>query len=322
MTNRTQPNNDGLVLTGLDGSNPLAFLAALGTLRTLSLAWPERKVKMHWAQHAGAWRPVIAADSELTPDVCSSVLQQNLCRMTGHLALTLGDNLNVSAEEFRKYAVKTTMAAHSSREAMERIAADFAAAFACDALVNEQMTVQDNALRTMSGAGHQHFLAFMRDIISSTQVEHIEKALFRPWKYDDPITKQSLRSDPSEDSRYALQWRDPSGDPTRKERGTMLGANRLAIEGIPMITSAPQGKTLRTVGFAGRGARETYWTWPIWCTPIPLDVCRSLLGCSLLAGVDRSTIPALKCMGIQSVFRSQRITTGKFRNFTPAVALL
>ena len=41
MTEQEQLN-DGLVLTGLDGSNPLAFLAALGTLRGLTLAWPER----------------------------------------------------------------------------------------------------------------------------------------------------------------------------------------------------------------------------------------------------------------------------------------
>jgi hypothetical protein len=321
MTNRTQAQDDGLILTGLDGSNPLAFLAALGTLRTLSLACPDRKVKMGWTQHGGAWRPVITADGELTPGVCLSTLEQGLGRMTGHLAFTLGDNLNVSAQDFRGYAVKTTTA-HSSREATERIAADFAAAFACDALVNEQMTVQDTALRTMSGAGHQHFLASMRHIISVTQVMHIERALFHPWKYDDPIAKQSLRWDPLEDRQYALQWRDPSGDPTRTERGTMLGANRLAIEGIPMITCAPEGKTLRTAGFSGRGARETFWSWPIWSTPIPLDVCYSLLACSLLTHVDQSAIPVLKSMGIQSVFRSQRITTGKFRNFTPAVALL
>ena len=38
----------GLLLTGLDGANPLAFLAALGTLRGLTLAWPERRVRLSW----------------------------------------------------------------------------------------------------------------------------------------------------------------------------------------------------------------------------------------------------------------------------------
>ncbi len=50
---------NGILLKGLDGSNPLAFLAALGTLRTLTLALPDETVKMSWEQHDGAWRPRI-----------------------------------------------------------------------------------------------------------------------------------------------------------------------------------------------------------------------------------------------------------------------
>ena len=42
MTEQEQVN-DGLLLVGLDGANPLAFLAALGTLRGLTIAWPERR---------------------------------------------------------------------------------------------------------------------------------------------------------------------------------------------------------------------------------------------------------------------------------------
>ena len=38
MTTNTKTDTSNIILTGLDGSNPLAFLAALGTLRTLSLA--------------------------------------------------------------------------------------------------------------------------------------------------------------------------------------------------------------------------------------------------------------------------------------------
>jgi hypothetical protein len=48
-----------LLLYGLDGSNPLAFLAALGTLRSLSLLWPEERVRLAWKIHEGAFRPML-----------------------------------------------------------------------------------------------------------------------------------------------------------------------------------------------------------------------------------------------------------------------
>jgi hypothetical protein len=55
--------DEGLVLKGLNGSNPLGFLAALGTLRSLSIAWHERQVLMTWRK-IDTWRPVIhGADS-------------------------------------------------------------------------------------------------------------------------------------------------------------------------------------------------------------------------------------------------------------------
>ena len=44
----TQQNEEGLLLSGLDGANPLGFLAALGTLCTLSAARPQRNIKMRW----------------------------------------------------------------------------------------------------------------------------------------------------------------------------------------------------------------------------------------------------------------------------------
>ncbi len=321
MTSKTQGNGHELMLTGLDGSNPLAFLAALGTLRTLALAWPDEAVKMRWKLHAGAWRPAVQSERPETEEGLTHALTRQLHHMAANPALELGDNLNVSADTFRSYANELLEKAQTSPDAAERISLGFAAAFACDALVNEQAKVQDTALRTMSGAGHQHFLATMRFIAANTQAEHLGKVLFRPWKYDDPIAKQSLRWDPSEDSRYALQWRDPSGDPTRNRRGTMLGANRLAIEAVPLLACAPDGKTLRTVGFKGRGARDTYWTWPIWDAPISLDVCRSLLANPSIQEGGHAAISSLKSMGVQSLFRSRRITTGKFRNFTPADAL-
>ena len=172
----------------------------------------------------------------------------------------------------------------------------------------------------MSGAEHQDFLAIVRNIVTNATPRHLEKAMFEPWQYDDPIEKQTMRWDPIDDVRYALRWRIPSGDPTRKKQGTVLGANRLAIEGLPLLPTMPVSSVLRTTGFTGQGSRDMFWTWPIWQSPLPLDVVRSLLS------LHELQLPAprrdrLAKMGVIEIYRSQRLTVGKFRNFAPAASV-
>lgn len=311
-----------LVLTGLDGSNPLAFLAALGALRTLSLAWPGRGVRMSWVEHTGAWRPCLHADTTLAADAVTHDLDVQLKVMIGHRALTLADDLTVSPAAFRQFAWSVIGAADASNDSnvsVKRIGADFAAAFGCDALSKKknEHRILDTALRTMSGAGHQHFLKTMRNVVEKTDRTHLQTTLFEPWTYGDPAEGESLRWDPADANRYAYSRRNPSGDPERKQRGGMRGANRLAIEGLPLVTSAPVGSALKTVGFICSKARRTFWTWPIWTYPISRDTCASLLAHPAL--VREPVVDAeLRAMGVSAAFRSERVTVGKYRNFTPA----
>jgi len=201
--------------------------------------------------------------------------------------------------------------------------ADFAAAFACECTTTrdskKQQIVQDTDLRTMNGAGHQDFLAVARNIVSKTTPNHLGKVLFHQWRCDDPVEKQTMRWDPIDDVRYALRWRDPSGDPARKKQGSMLGANRLAIEGLPLLPTMPVGSMLRTMGFTGQGSRDTFWTWPIWEMLLSLDVVRSL---PALHELQLSDPPRhmLKSIGVVEIYRLRRLTIGKFRNFSPAAS--
>ncbi|MGH9482148.1 MAG: type I-G CRISPR-associated protein, Cas3-extension family, partial [Terriglobales bacterium] len=48
-----------VALPGLDGGNPLAFLAALGTHRTAARTWTEQNITMSWAAHNGSWSPCL-----------------------------------------------------------------------------------------------------------------------------------------------------------------------------------------------------------------------------------------------------------------------
>lgn len=321
-TNNIAAAAQELVLPGIDGANPLGFLAALGTLRTLSLALEQREVRIAWTVHIGAWRPVLYTSVPLNEENLVALLHERLSRMVDHPALAFADNLNVKKSEFRAFAVTAQSMAMNTNTAEALIEVDFAAAFACDALGREDGTVQDTALRMLSGVGHQDFLKSMRTIVKQTEPGHIRKTLFAPWAYDDGLKNQTMRWDPADDCRYALRWRKPSGDPAREGGGSMLGANRLAIEGLPLVATAPVGSTLSTTGFTGTGARNTFWTWPIWTLPVGVDVCRSLLTHASLVRDVPGERAELRAMGVAAAFRSQRILVAdRYRNFAPASAI-
>ena len=302
------PNEEqGLVLNGLDGSNPLGFLAALGVLRTLALKDVPGDWRMRWRiSSGGVWTPVLDGSSKVEKGAFIDLLLSAL-RRDQTPEFSFSKNLNVTVSKFRQVAE----AAKTNASSGNRRFADFVASFGCDAIMaNKGSAIQDTALRTMSGAGHQHFLGTMSELVVKIQDSDLQRSLFEKWDYADE--KLGLRWDPVEDRRYALRWGNPSGDATR----TMRGANRLAIESLPLLPSIPVGRKLQTTGFSRRD-RAIMFSWPIWVRSIGLDVTRSLLAYPQM----QDSLPdqrVLRSMGVAEVYRSERITVGKFRNLTHA----
>ena len=298
----------GLVLNGLDGSNPLGFLAALGTLRVVTEAAPSSKWHLQWQMYDGTWTPKILGNDPLSEDVLIDLLMPALKKMKDQPALKFAKNLNISCEQFRV----VTEEAQTAATFTARHEVDFIAAFGCESLPvsDKNPTIQDTALRTISGAGHQHFLGSMLELVQTTELDHLRTSLFLPWQYADE--RPNLRWDPVDDRRYALRWKDPSKDPVR----TMRGANRLAMEALPLLPTAPGERKLHTTGFSQRPG-EVLFTWPIWEVSLSMDVVRSLLSMAELQEPepDHAT---LRARGVVEVYRSQRITIAKFRNFTVA----
>lgn len=313
--------NCGLLLSGLDGANPLAFLAALGTLRGLTIAWPERDVHLSW-NLLDTWRPCLHLNGDaLSEDETLDGLERFIQTRPGHDALEIGDNLTVPTGEFHSHAQKAASKASPSPKG--RAAADFMAAFGCDSVesADRKGQIQDTALRTMSGTGHQHFLKTMRDLAEKVGRDKLQRCLFGSWERKDP--QLSLRWDPEDDRRYAHRWKNPSDDKVsvkgqRSGAPTEWGANRLAFEALPLFPVMPtRPGRVQTTGFSGTRSRDTFWTWPVWDVPIGLDTVRSLLA---LPELQDSAInhKRLDAMGIRQVFKSRRITIGQYRNFTPS----
>jgi hypothetical protein len=326
-----EPPREGLELSGLSGDNPLAFLAALGTLRVLSDRWPGRDVRMSW-RLAGTWRPILHANGPVDrPEVVGTLDECLRGRdRDPQFTLTEGEDqepreLTLTASEFAE------VAAEAGRRATrdDRVWADFCAAYGTDAFEDGE-SIRDSALRFTSG--QQSFLGSIRELAvvpvaskptkgkgkaaaqgAGTAAHHIDQALFETWSYADP--RPSLRWDPIDDRRYALRAFNPT-DPSASPIQTVRGANRLAVEALPWLPTFPCAGGAKTRGFSAID-REVTFSWPIWGPPLAAATARSLLGLSELV-IPRPR-PSLRERGIVEIFRSRRVG-GYYRNFSPGVA--
>src|SRR2546422_4855518 len=315
----TTATDQGLILVGLDGSNPLAFLAAVGTLRILSLTWSNRSVRMAWSDQVGAgWRPVITADDLVTDD---TVRRQAIAldAIEGMLGDAIEDHPIGVLRELKVLDKKDSRAIHqfflersnastdSDREVADWLSA-IASEFAPDATSQLQTTRRD------------YFYENLRSVMALTKRADLHRCLFAQWDYADPLANQSLHIDPTEDRRHAYQWHQPTSDPNRSKRGGMLGANRLAIEAIPLFQSVPANQKLLTKGFSGSRAHNTRWTWPIWSCPLACDEVSYLLSLSDLQ-LEEPDPNSMRARGIAAAFRCRRVLVEKTPNFTPATAV-
>lgn len=294
-----------LQLTGLDGANPLGFLAALGALRTATRL-SSHPVRMAWQPLKNSWYPVLLGEDDLFASQATLAAAFHDILKRGNPAFAIADNSQMPLTDFKARAKE---ARDKWLDNTDKDYAAFIAAFGCEIVHdrNNDGINADTAFRTMSGAGHQHFLKFMRELVRNTSEAHVYEALFGPWRFND--TQFSMRWAQEDDRRYALRWDNPSGDPARNVRG----ANRLAIEGLPFHTTMPVSQTkLETIGFT-----KSMWSWPLWGTFASQDSSRSLLSLQEIQTI-KPDMRKLRPLSIFVVLRSQRITLGKFRNFTPA----
>ena len=257
-----------------------------------------------------SYTPVLSGPGLDDRDTVLTKLHAALAGFAGHYSITVDKDLKISGERFRGLAER---AATDYLDGTDGRGAAMTAAFGCDAVVDDNGQIEDTAFRTMSGAGHQHFLEFMDVLARETTVEQLREALFGPWLYRD--SSPVMRWDSEDDRRYALRWDEPSKDPVR----TVRGANRLAIASLPFFPVVPVGNEVATAGFKGKGRRDTFITWPIWSGWLGSDAVRSLLASKEVQERRPKSGELLRARGVVARYRSQRINpTSKYRNFTPA----
>ena len=293
-----------LIFNALDGSNPLAFLAAVGALRSLQLCRrsPAERVLMRWVRRR-VWQPEITEISASPEEICRMLLDAP--RVPTESFVPLGENITVSADVFGEFAKQAAI----NTSFKDRRAADYATAFGCEACQDEKKNrIEYTSLCFITGSGHQDFLGTMKGLATSVTAEHLFDALFGEWRRDKSL---SMRWDPRDAAEYALRW----GDPSKEGASAVWGANLLASEALPLFPTQPTAEGLRTTGFQPpkRGQRPQF-TWPIWTEWANVDTVRSLLALKGLQE-DEPQREILRARGVGEAYRAQRVRIGQGANF-------
>lgn len=294
---------NSVVLTGIDGSNPLAFLAGIGAFRLASLIWSKERIGMRWVRHDG-WRPEIVGIPTVSQRDFCEALQASGCWAPLEFFAPMGNDLTVPAETFAGLPERASEEGGSGN----RGAADFCAAFACEVISDPKKDrLEYTDLCFITGSGHQHFLGTARTLGAACTADHLAEALFGPWRKADKGS--SFRWDPDDAKEYALMYNNPGPAGVL----SVWGANRLAFEGLPLLPAIPTRRGLQTTGFQKRKRVEEF-TWPIWTQWASLDTVRSLLSLAEMQE-DAPSRADLGARGMVELFRSQRVRIGQGANF-------
>jgi len=313
MADHVAESGAWLSLRGLDGANPLAFLAALGVLR-LATVPDEPRPRMRWAMREGRWTPLLSTGDQTDADLVLNRIGRRLGledpkRDTRwYLSPQFGGKIyknlkNIPPAGFRDWCLR----ARSEARLFSRDAADFLCAYGCESVTTKsEGAIAPTKLHFIDGTSRQNYLETAKNLheFDRSQPRHIKEshlrsALLEIWKYED--NRLGFRWDPADLRQHALMADDPSPLPTQ----TVWGANLLAFHGTTLLPSFPVGNRLATVGFLANSSRQSM-RWPIWEPPATLDVTRTVLG--LTAG---DLLSELKTRGVVQIFESDKVQTGE-----------
>lgn len=295
-------------LVGVDGSNPLGFLAALGLLRIVPGA------KLGFSDD-GSYRAFIDGFDTNKSDLAQRISEDATknadsnapWRFTYTKAATKRQgeqkvaDLKPPPDDFKRF-LATCVDAWLSRN--EEPAA-YAAAYGTDVAVDGKGNTKPTAFHFT--AAQQTFLGIVEDIRASVTQEWVTKSLFEG---DGKRPGSNLRWDPGAERNWALMADDPSRD------GTLVDAplEWLAFRGLPLLPSFPCGSRIITTGVVGRGDDMTF-TWPLWTVPISRDTARSVLQLDWTGNAKER-----RARGVFAICKSAiRRTSQGFGNFGPSL---
>jgi hypothetical protein len=294
-------------LTGVTGSNPLGFLAALGLLRVVPGA------KLGFSDDGSFQAHVDELDGSesdlatfVSDDAKAAEDRSAPWRFTYTKAATKKKGPEEVADlkpppgDFKKFLSTCVEAWLLGNEE----AAGYAAAYGTDVAVDGNGNTKPTAFHFT--AAQQTFLGTVEGIRASVTQEWVEKSLFEGHG-EKPGS--NLRWDPGSERNWALMASNPSGDRTRVD----APLEWLAFRGLPLLPSFPRGTRVITTCVVGQGDDMTF-TWPLWKVPASRHTTRSLLQVDWTGNARER-----RARGVFAICSSAiRRTSKNFGNFAPS----
>lgn len=284
--------------SGLDGGDPLGFMAALGLLRVLAKADPE--AAMAWEEE-GRWIPVFRVAPHVEP--VDEVMDEVERWRAGHPAVDFAVGADRKVQDLKHPPAEFRELMRSVQHHPE--AAGFIAAYATGVAVDG--TGQTKPTSFHFTAGKQIFLDAVLSVRDTLEEGDVREALSGPWEGSTKAKDTRWRAG-SERSRALLSF-----DPSKEKGRTIVGAVWLAFLSLPLFPAVPSGSRLRTTGFTGHGHRESF-RWPLWGSSLKLAEVRTTVG---LPDLEALSIDERRRRGIQTVLQSEVQRSGQgYGNFS------
>lgn len=297
-------------LRGVDGSNILGFMVALGVLSLLQERAQDEKLSNPRMAFAQDYSPTLTAVHWSNDEIVDVLLGE----------------LQRWRQYFNKDLRKIDKPRDFTRDSFEKLArlADKRGAAALAGLACwTGEAIFESTLCAANGAGHQELIRSIRDILALVEKRHLQKALFTSWRRDYEVPrsdrkrlnlgsrKPTLRLDPADERLYALRASDPT--PASSAFRTELGAQALAVAAFSGLPVVPRRRPLTVASV--REVNRVHFTWYLWSQPATLATVRSLL----FSGGDASE---LRPRGVFAAFRAARVSGDKGKlSFAPSEGL-
>ena len=295
-------------LTGLEGTNPLGFLAALG-VQVAFVSEPQQP-RLWWSDDV---TPHAVVEGDFSADrIADQALEVfakwknspavNPRRNDGS-AIPKGDEIKLAPADMRTYLSQARQCESSGA---------LVTALVAEGSLDKQGAAKPSDLYFT--AGQQKFLGMARQILGRTLRDDVLAGLEGPWNYESELP--SLMWDVVDDRVYALRADDPTNNANKKL--TNPGPEALAVLGLSLHpVFAGRDRTL-TQGCSGSW-KTGYYSWPLWCKPASPHAVKSLLAHAYdhPAAMDRQRW--FRAWGVAKVLRSpiRRSGQGGYGTFGP-----
>lgn len=318
-------NESRLTLTGLDASNPLAYLAALGILQALNDSSGAHRSPASWRlswRDDGRWLAVLQGSDD-ADDVIQR-LHAEAASWRDELALQLaydGDgkliaptaekatfDLKPNPEAFRAFADRIAEACRPDNLRSARTVA----AYGSELVTDNNGNLKPTALHFTTGK--QSFLGMVRALQQGLTDEDFREAMLGPWQNVSRLP--SLSWNASAPRIYAYRAKNPSDE----QRGSVPAADWLAFIGLRFFPTVSKHSRLLTPCVEG-GWKDSTLRWPIWTVPLSVNAIRSLLTWRGLR--DTFASEQRIAAGIAALYESKilRSDQGGYGSFSPASVL-